>query len=161
MSRVWPTILLLCIAASAAGADKTKSGPSPRERLDAIKKEYKAAEDAFSKARDALPDTPEGNKKKQELYEAYDKDRSDRFMAAVELARGDPKSEVGFAALEWVLTIPRSKHGGSRHVQLNDTAMAILRGLPSRFHSRWVFPSATGTVGRGGARPCRTRSKLV
>src|SRR5437588_4627499 len=108
MSRVWPTILLLCIAASAAGADKTKSGPSPRERLDAIKKEYKAAEDAFSKARDALPDTPEGNKKKQELYEAYDKDRSDRFMAAVELARCDPKSEVGFAALEWVLTIPRS-----------------------------------------------------
>jgi len=43
-----------------------------------------------------------------------------------------------------VLTIPRSKHGGSRHVQLNDTAMAILRALPSRFHSRWVFPSATG-----------------
>jgi integrase len=43
-----------------------------------------------------------------------------------------------------VLTIPRSKHGGSRHVQLNDTAMAILRTLPSRFHSRWVFPSATG-----------------
>src|SRR5207253_4154094 len=43
-----------------------------------------------------------------------------------------------------VLTIPRSKHGGARHVQLNDTAMAILRALPSRFHSRWVFPSATG-----------------
>ncbi len=43
-----------------------------------------------------------------------------------------------------VLTIPRSKHGGSRHVPLNDTAMAILRALPSRFHSRWVFPSATG-----------------
>src|SRR5205809_3447343 len=43
-----------------------------------------------------------------------------------------------------VLTIPRSKHGGSRHVQLNDTAMAVLRALPSRFHSRWVFPSATG-----------------
>jgi len=43
-----------------------------------------------------------------------------------------------------VLTIPRSKHGGSRHVQLNDTAMAILRALPSRFQSRWVFPSGTG-----------------
>jgi integrase len=43
-----------------------------------------------------------------------------------------------------VLTIPRSKHGGSRHVQLNDTAMAILRSQPSRFHSRWVFPSTTG-----------------
>src|SRR5438034_1457845 len=43
-----------------------------------------------------------------------------------------------------VLTIPRSKHGGSAHVQLNDTAMAILRALPSRFHSRRVFPSGTG-----------------
>ena len=43
-----------------------------------------------------------------------------------------------------VLTIPRSKHGGARHVPLNDTAMAILRSLPSRFHSRWVFPSRAG-----------------
>jgi hypothetical protein len=29
-----------------------------------------------------------------------------------------------------VLTIPRSKHGGARHVPLNDTATAILRTLP-------------------------------
>jgi len=43
-----------------------------------------------------------------------------------------------------VLTIPRSKHGGARHVQLNDTAMAILRALPSRFRRGYVFPSATG-----------------
>jgi integrase len=43
-----------------------------------------------------------------------------------------------------VLTIPRSKHGEARHVQLNETALAILRSLPSRFHSEWVFPSQTG-----------------
>jgi site-specific recombinase XerD len=43
-----------------------------------------------------------------------------------------------------VVTIPRSKHGGARHVPLNDTATAILRSLPSRFHSRWVFPSRAG-----------------
>ena len=43
-----------------------------------------------------------------------------------------------------VLTIPRSKHGGARHVPLNGTAVAILRSLPSRFHSRWVFPSRAG-----------------
>jgi len=43
-----------------------------------------------------------------------------------------------------VLTIPRSKHGGARHVPLNDTATAILRTLPSRFQSRWVFPSRVG-----------------
>jgi integrase-like protein len=29
-------------------------------------------------------------------------------------------------------------------VPLNDTAGALLRSLPSRFHSRWVFPSTTG-----------------
>ncbi len=45
-----------------------------------------------------------------------------------------------------VLTIPRSKHGGARHVPLNDTAMAIVRSLPSRFHSPWVFPNAAGAT---------------
>jgi len=32
-----------------------------------------------------------------------------------------------------------------RHVPLNDTAVAILRALPSRFQGGYVFPSATGT----------------
>jgi integrase len=45
-----------------------------------------------------------------------------------------------------VLTVPHSKHGGARHVPLNDTAVAILRALPSRFQSRWVFPSAPGNT---------------
>ena len=45
-----------------------------------------------------------------------------------------------------VLTMPRLKHGGARHVPLNDTATAILRSLPSRFHSRWVTkPSSSST----------------
>jgi len=45
-----------------------------------------------------------------------------------------------------VLTMPRLKHGGARHVPLNDTAAAILRSLPSRFHSRWVTkPSSSST----------------
>lgn len=43
-----------------------------------------------------------------------------------------------------VLTIPRSKHGGVRHVPLGETALAILREAPSRLHSTYVFPSATG-----------------
>jgi integrase len=43
-----------------------------------------------------------------------------------------------------VLTVPRSKHGGARHVPLNDTAMAVLRALPSRFKGGFVFPSRTG-----------------
>jgi site-specific recombinase XerD len=43
-----------------------------------------------------------------------------------------------------VLTIPRSKHGGVRHVPLSETALTILRDAPSRLHSAYVFPSTTG-----------------
>ncbi len=45
-----------------------------------------------------------------------------------------------------VLTVPRSKSGKARHVPMNDTVRAILRALPSRMTSEWVFPSATGTT---------------
>ena len=44
----------------------------------------------------------------EELWQAYDKGEAGRFQAAVDLARADPKSDAGFAALEWVLTIPRA-----------------------------------------------------
>jgi len=40
-----------------------------------------------------------------------------------------------------VITIPRSKSGETRHVQLNDEALSILRGLSSWMTSPWVFPS--------------------
>ena len=43
-----------------------------------------------------------------------------------------------------VLTIPRSKHGETRHVHLSDTALAILQLAPSRLKSPYVFASATG-----------------
>ena len=71
-------------------------------------KEVKEAESVFFKAAEALPDTPEGEKKQQELYKAFDKKRSDGFLAAVELAKADPKSPTSFDALEWVLTTPRA-----------------------------------------------------
>jgi site-specific recombinase XerD len=45
-----------------------------------------------------------------------------------------------------VLTVPRSKHGETRHVHLNETAVAILRDAPSRCVSDWVFPSRTGAT---------------
>jgi integrase len=45
-----------------------------------------------------------------------------------------------------VVTIPLSKSGRTRHVFLNDTAFGILRALPSRLKSPYVFPSSTGTT---------------
>lgn len=43
-----------------------------------------------------------------------------------------------------MLNIPRSKHGEARHIPMNDRVIEILRGLPSRTKSAYVFPSETG-----------------
>jgi integrase len=37
------------------------------------------------------------------------------------------------------LTIPRTKHGEVRHIPMNDRVVEILRTLPSRLNSQWVF----------------------
>ena len=42
------------------------------------------------------------------------------------------------------ITIPRSKSGEMRFVRMNDRVVEILRGLPGRLKSEWVFPSETG-----------------
>jgi len=42
------------------------------------------------------------------------------------------------------ITVPKSKHGKARHVPMNDTVRTLLRDLPSRLKSAYVFPSATG-----------------
>jgi integrase len=41
-----------------------------------------------------------------------------------------------------VLTIPRTKAGRVRRVRMNSLVRELLRSLPSRLKSRWVFPSA-------------------
>lgn len=43
-----------------------------------------------------------------------------------------------------LITIPRSKNGEVRHVRMNSRVRAILRALPSRMKSEWVWPSSTG-----------------
>ncbi len=51
-----------------------------------------------------------------------------------------------------VITVPRSKHGETRHVRMNKTVRDILRALPSRLKSEYVFPSVTGET------PCDARN---
>jgi thiol-disulfide isomerase/thioredoxin len=100
--------LLLILVATADADDNAKPEMSPKDRLTAIQAEYEAATAGYSKAAEVLPDTPEGNKKKADLWQAYDTRQASRFLAAVELAKAYPTSEVSFDALEWVLSIPRS-----------------------------------------------------
>lgn len=49
-----------------------------------------------------IEDTPQGRRKGEELRKACHKGEADRFLTAVDIAKADPKSDVGFAALEWV-----------------------------------------------------------
>jgi tetratricopeptide (TPR) repeat protein len=97
-------VVLLCLA-TISRADPP---PTPAAKLEALKKEYDDAMAAYRKAVEPLPETPEGEKKADELWKDFDKKQSDLFLAAVELAKADPKSDAALAALEWVLTIPRS-----------------------------------------------------
>lgn len=108
MSRTWPMVVILSLTLMAAADEKpSPKKESPAERLAALQKERKEAEAKFYKEAEALPDTPEGQKKYREMYKGYDDAQAKRFQSAIDLAKADPKSDVGFAALEWVLTIPR------------------------------------------------------
>ena len=107
MSRVCAIVLLL---SSVAIGDEVKPKVSPADRLAALQKEQKDAEAAYYKARAATPDTPAGALKDKELWKDFDKGQAARFMAAVELAKADPKSDLAFSALEWVLLVPRSPY---------------------------------------------------
>ncbi|MGB7769468.1 MAG: TlpA disulfide reductase family protein [Verrucomicrobiia bacterium] len=95
-------------AATRAVDENANSLVQPTNRLASIEREYAEAESAFYKTNETLPDTAEGRKKSDELWKEFDKKQSDLFSEAVALAKLDPKSNSGFAALEWVLTIPRA-----------------------------------------------------
>lgn len=101
---------LFCLFLSGGIAwsdDKPKPG-SPAENLAALMKVQKDAEAAYEKTATDLPDTVEGNKKGEELWMAFDKGQGVRLIAAFDLAKSDPKSEVAWTALEWILANPRS-----------------------------------------------------
>jgi hypothetical protein len=102
-------ILVLLLPAVLLADDKPKPQATPAERLEAIKKEEKDAEAALRELVFENPrKTPEEEKKLQPLGEKYLAGQANRIDAAIEIAKADPKSEVGLAALEWVLTLRRS-----------------------------------------------------
>src|SRR5689334_4466949 len=103
MRRICSSSALLILAATVSAGDTAKPDMTPKQRLIAILAEHKAAEAAYFKAVDALPDTPERNKRYGELFAAYDKGQTSRFLAALSLAKAEPMSEASFDALEWML----------------------------------------------------------
>lgn len=105
MTRLTAAALTFCFALTAAKADDP---PSPADQLAEIKKAVADAEAEYYKVAKTLPGTLEGVKKSEELWQRFDKFQSEAFAKAVDIAKANPKSEVGFAALEWVLSIPRS-----------------------------------------------------
>jgi hypothetical protein len=105
MPRIWPALLVLLLSAGLAADDKPQT---PAEKLAAIQKDVKDAEDAFRKAYAEAKDPKPDDKDLNDLSKAFNKKQDEGLAAAVEIARADPKSDAGFAALEWVLTVPRS-----------------------------------------------------
>jgi hypothetical protein len=107
----------LALATAAADDPPKKDDPPPKqdepktpaERLKAIKKEVAAAESEFYKAaRDLDDEKKEDAEKSAKLYREFGKKQEAGFAVALEIARADPKSDAGFAALEWLLTTPRA-----------------------------------------------------
>ena len=99
---------ILILFAAVTTADDAPKPLSPAAKLEALQKEQKDAQAALHKAAEAIEDTPAGREKYDELWKAFDKGQADRFTAALEMAKSDPKSDFALSALEWVLTIPRA-----------------------------------------------------
>lgn len=106
MKRIGIAVFVLFLVVADRANGQSNNDAAPAERLAALKKEHADAEASFEKMIDALPDTPEGAKKYEELNRVFSKRQTERIMAALDLAKADPKSDVGLAALDWLLTKP-------------------------------------------------------
>ena len=98
-----------CFLAFACGLSTTAAdAPTSVERLTAIRKRVDEAQKEYFKTSDSLGDTKEDQDKEAQLRKAFDTLQEAGFVAALELAKADPKSEPGFEALEWLLTTLRA-----------------------------------------------------
>jgi hypothetical protein len=111
------TGLSLAIAAAAAddppkkdaAAGKDDAAKTPLEQVQALKKEVAAAESELYKTLQDLDDKKKVDvEKSRKLYQEFSKKQEAAFAKALAIAKADPKSDAGFAALEWLLTTPRA-----------------------------------------------------
>lgn len=110
MMKIIIHFILLCTISTLTQAEDKKAGTglSATQELAEIQQRDTEAETAYRKATQSLPNTPEGNNKSEELWNQFDKEQANLFIAAAALARANPKSEIGFAALEWLLKSVRA-----------------------------------------------------
>jgi thiol-disulfide isomerase/thioredoxin len=95
--------VILAVALTLTGAAFGDDPPSPASRLKAVQTDLADAEAAYWKAREKLPDDREDDPEVDRLREVAVSKQQAGLVAALEIARADPGSEVSFEALEWLL----------------------------------------------------------
>ena len=98
------------VAASASHPCR-RPGRYRRKRriaLLSIQRHFQECEAAYESAISALAPGREAADQGQSLTTTLRKKQADLFMSAVDLAKENPKSAAGFAALEWILKDVRS-----------------------------------------------------
>jgi integrase len=100
----------------------------------------------------------ENNQRVRFLSEEEETKLKEKFppqaWALVELALHTGLRRAELFGLRWsdinfqnkIITIPQSKSGEKRHVPMNSSVLELLRNLPSRMKSEWVFPNLSGTA---------------
>lgn len=117
MRTMWAAVAVGLATVVAWAADDK---PKPADRLAAVKKEATDAEESLYKEYDKLKDDKEAAKKANELFKAHEEGQAKRFAEALEIAKVDPKADVAFDALEWLLLQPQTyfKPAGKEAMQL-------------------------------------------
>jgi thiol-disulfide isomerase/thioredoxin len=108
MMRTLLAAVAVSLATVVAVADDKPKAEPPKEKLAAIQKEAKEAETKLYKTLNDLGEDKEAQKKAGELLKEHEKEQTKRYEAALELAKADPKSDVAFDALAWLLEATRT-----------------------------------------------------
>jgi peroxiredoxin len=84
--------------------------PTPAERLKAARKEAADAQEALVTARKQMPDPSQPDDAVKKLFAAWAAKQQAGLATAWEIAKADPKSDAGFDALEWLLSVAGAAH---------------------------------------------------
>jgi hypothetical protein len=104
---LFPSVFVLAVALGTSGAadDKPKPPDTPSAKLDALEKEAEKIQKAAYEKYEKLSEADKKDEKKvKDLFEAADKEALKLYTTALDLAKADPSSDVGFKACQWILS---------------------------------------------------------